>query len=167
MARVTRIAGTIIVIALVVAAGLWQVAPAQAKGRHEGRSRAAPLLAPGGQSNDDADGANDDSNGSNDSNDNNGANRNDDDRNETEASGVLKSRPADPEVQGEWVVSTATGDVTFTVDANTQFELEDGALAVGSCVEIEANSAAPGVATDIESESANECGGAASASGDD
>jgi hypothetical protein len=165
MSKTSKLAGTCLVIALALTAVLWQASPAAANGRDRERGRAAQLVQRVQQQEQD-DATGDDANGDDNGNVG-GMNYGDDDTGEVEVSGVLKSRPAEPEVQGTWVVSTSTGDVTFTVDAGTQFELEDGALVAGGCVEVEAKSAAPGVATGIESESASECGAAASASGDD
>lgn len=169
MSKARKLAGTCLVVALALMVVLWQVSPAAANGRGRERGRAAQLVqGVQQQDQDDAtDGATDDDANADDDGNAGGVNYSDDDTGEVEVSGVLKSRPAEPEVQGTWVVSTAGGDVTFTVDGSTQLELEDGALVAGGCVEVETNGAAPGVATGIESESAHECGAAASASGDD
>lgn len=157
MVKLRKWVGICLVVALALVAVLWQASSVLAEGRQGDRSRSG-YVQQGGYDDEVTDEVTDDDN------DGNGSNgRSDNDANEVEVQGVLKARPAEPELQGTWVVSTATGDVTFTVEAGAQLELEDGPLSVGSCVEIEASSATPNIATGIESESANECGAAGAA----
>lgn len=56
---------------------------------------------------------------------------------------------------GTWVVD----DKTFTTDADTEYETEHGAFAVGVCVEVESDPATPTLAEKIETESSYKCDG--------
>ena len=76
----------------------------------------------------------------------------DEDEDENEVYGFVESFPA--QLIGNWMV----GGATYVANADTMFEQEDGAFAVGACVEIEhlANS---NVAIEIKTEHVSECHG--------
>jgi hypothetical protein len=76
--------------------------------------------------------------------------RDDDD---SEWKGLVESRPDGTEI-GNWTI----GGQTFVADADTDFEYEHGALAVGSCAEVEYN-AGTFIATKIQSQEPQECNG--------
>jgi thermitase len=69
-----------------------------------------------------------------------------------ESSAVVNSRPTDGLV-GTWIV----GDHVFVADADTEFREEDGALAVGTCADIEYLNTSPYTALEIRSRARDDC----------
>ena len=67
--------------------------------------------------------------------------------------GILESRPEGK--VGPWVV----GGETYTATAQTELDLEHGALSVGVCVKVKVYASDPTLAKEIESEHAYKCGG--------
>lgn len=102
-----------------------------------------------------------------DCNGDNGDNGDDDgdddgDNNEIEVYGrildPMPERNAQGRLEGQLKIQTRTGEtLAFQITERTQFDYEHGPLAVGSCVEVEAQTATPTVAEKIESESAYKC----------
>ncbi len=68
--------------------------------------------------------------------------------------GVIDTMPSGG-LTGSWVIS----GVTYLADAQTEFETEHGGFAPGICVEVEADTSAPTLATKIGTESSYKCNG--------
>ncbi len=69
-----------------------------------------------------------------------------------ESRAVVDSRPTDGLV-GTWII----GDHAFVADTNTGFRQEDGALAVGTCADIEYLNTSPYTALEIRSRERDKC----------
>jgi hypothetical protein len=67
--------------------------------------------------------------------------------------GHLESRPDG--ITGTWVIE----GVSYTATANTELDVEHGALVAGVCVKVEVSADAPTVAKEIQSESEYRCSG--------
>lgn len=69
--------------------------------------------------------------------------------------GLIKTFPAEAggRWQGTWVVTVGSSDREFIADAETEFDVEDGAFAAGVCVKVETASATSNIALEIDSES--------------
>ncbi len=84
----------------------------------------------------------------------------DDDR---DVYGFIEQMPAGGR-QGTWVI----GGVQYSADANTEFEQDYGAFAVGVCVEVDYEEGSPRRATEIETKQSYKCSrGDDNGSGDD
>lgn len=83
----------------------------------------------------------------------------DDDR---DVYGLIEQMP-DGGRQGAWVI----GGVQYSADADTEFEQDYGAFAVGVCVEVEYRDGSPRRATQIETKQSYKCSGGDDNGGDD
>lgn len=144
--RPRNLMSVLLILFVAMVAAAWRAAPAQA---------AAPTGAANTVSGIERNGDGSDDGGSADSsNDTSGDG-------DARFYGEIESMPGG-DGQGSWVV----GGRTFTADAGTDFEEDDGQFAPGACVKVEYAPASPTVASKIETEPVGDCDGSGNGGGD-
>ncbi len=78
----------------------------------------------------------------------------DDGEDDVKQYGSIDTMPAGGR-EGEWII----GGVAYVANSSTEFETEHGPFSIGACVEVESETATPGIAKKIETEHQYRCSG--------